>query len=118
MVAPRQKRIADALEDPAAIVHNSRCLAVHRHPGPADRTPVHHADRLVSQTDAENGCRRAETADDVKRDPCVLWPAWPRRDDDSFGAHRHDLINRDLIVAVHANLRTKLTQVLHEVVCE
>lgn len=65
-----------------------------------------------TQANATNGDLAAEFADDVARDAGVTGFARARRDHDAVRIQLADLIDRDLIVAAHVHICSKLCQVL------
>src|SRR3972149_10147705 len=105
MIAYRLERAGQAAEDALAVVPDHRGLAVHDlagvfHP-PAERL----ADRLVSQADAEDRRPGGEMLHHGHADTRLLWRARPRRDDDLLRSHHLDILDRDLVIPRHFNLR-------------
>src|SRR5262249_42947034 len=108
----------DAPEHAAAVVHDRRGLSVHGHVRAAHGAAIGQADRLVTETDAEQGRLPAEAPDDVERDACALGPARSRRDEDPGGLHLGDVADRPLVVPFDTPLGAELPQVVDEVVRE
>src|SRR5690606_37804593 len=71
VIADRAVALGQPAEDALAVVRDRRALAVHHparaHHAGAERGP----DRLVPQTDAENGDALAEAANERYRDACT-----------------------------------------------
>src|SRR5467141_3616131 len=97
---------------------HGRYLAVH------DALRAHHLaakhlpDRLVPQTDTENGHPPGQAFDQFERDAGALGRARPGGDDNGARRERLHLVDADLVVADHAHLGAELGEVLHQVVGE
>ena len=82
MVACSREGSGQAAKHAAAVVLDLGRLAVHRPHGPHDLPPEREPDGLVPEADAEQRDLAAEPSDDLHRDPRVLGPSRPWRNDD------------------------------------
>src|SRR6266478_8493303 len=110
--------VAEAREDPAAVVTDRRGLAVHLRLCARDRGAVRLADRLVPQADAEDRRRGAEPPDDVERHARLVGIAGSGRDHDALGLERDDRLAGQSVVAHDLERRAQLAEILDEVVGE
>ena len=60
----------------------------------------------------------AKLADDITADAGFVWRAGARGDADALGGELADFVDAHGIIANHLHFRTKLAEVLHEVVGE
>src|SRR5579875_3755753 len=116
MVARGQKRRRQALEDRAAVVVNLTGLSVIDCTGTDDAPAEGFADRLMSQTDAEQWDLPGKPANDFERDPGAAGCSRPGRDHNALGPQPGDFFDADLIVATHDELLAELAQILRQVV--
>src|SRR5689334_3810022 len=116
VIAIRLEGLRKITKDTLTFVIHERRFAVHWFRGTNDASTVDLADRLVSQADSQEGNARAKGLDDLAGEARFVWRAGSRRDHDMIGLERGDLVQRDLIVAPHRDLRTKLGQILVQVV--
>src|SRR5215216_5588545 len=76
------------------------------------------ADRLMPETDAENGDATTPSADRLDGYASFLGRAGTRRQHDGRRRQDADLVDGDCIVAAHDDFGSELTQVLNQVVGE
>src|ERR1051326_550218 len=93
-------------------------LSVHQGRGANDFSSEHLADRLMAETDAKNGRRLMKLSNDVLCNACIRRSARSRRNHNARGLQPCDLFQRDLVVAINAQLFTQLAQILDEIVGE
>src|SRR5450756_1058447 len=119
VVAGGREGVGQPGEDAAAVVADLVGLAVHGGAGAAHHAPVHLADGLVPEADAEHRqALGAEARDGVHADPRLVRCAGAGRDDEMRRLRRGDLVQRHAVVALHGDLGAELAQVLHQVVGE
>src|SRR3569623_1116998 len=118
MITRRLERFGPPLANPPIGMVEGRGLAAHH------LTRVHYSaaegltDTLVAETHAKQRNFSGITADDVERHARLVGRTWARRDHDMVGSEAPDLIDADLIIAVHAHIGAELAQILHQVVGE
>src|SRR3569623_231804 len=118
MITRRLERIGQPLDNPRIGMVDGRGLAVHH------LTRVHYSaaegltDTLVAETHAKQRKYSGIPADDVERHARLVGRTWARRDHDMVGSEAPDLLDADLIIAVHAHIGAELAQILHQVVGE
>src|SRR5688572_11944753 len=118
-VVPRgRERIGQAGEDALTVVADLRRLAVHLRLRARHRATKRLADRLVTQTDAQDGRVSAQAVDDLQRDPGLVGGPGAGRDHDALGLQRRDAVDVEGVVADDVRLRAQLAEVLDEVVGE
>src|SRR6476469_3068045 len=105
-------------KDPLAVVRYARGFAVHQLPRAHHPAAVGFADSLMSETDTEVRDRAAPLADRLDTDPRFGRCTGSGRDHHAGHAHATDVIDGDLVVALHDRLLAELAQVLNEVVRE
>ena len=93
-------------------------LAVHQRGRAHDRAAIDLADRLVAEADAEDRDFRAGALDQRQADAGLVGRAGAGREHDGLGVHGHHLVDGDLVVAAHGELRPQLADVVDEVVGE
>ncbi len=91
---------------------------MHEAAGADDFSAEDVADALVSETDAEDGCVLAKSADDVVADSGFLRGAGAGGDDDALGVERGDLGEADFVVAFDEELGAEFAEILDEIVSE
>src|SRR5918992_4943398 len=94
---------------------DARDLAVHNPLRPHHLAAEGLADRLVSETHAEDRDAAGEALDRCEGDAGLVRRARTGRDHDVRGRERTDFLDGELVVAKHAHLGAKLAQVLNEV---
>ena len=99
-----------------ALVFDERGFAVHDFGGPDDVAAVDLADALVAEAHAEHRLFASEVGDDVVADARVVGGAGPGADEHGVGVDRDELVEGELVVAVHDGVCPKLAEVLHQVV--
>src|SRR6266508_3216332 len=118
VVARRFEVLRKSLEDTAAVVVDARGLAVHLLAGAGHGASEGLADRLVPETDAQDGRALVQAADEGQRDAGAVRISGARGDDDPVGGHARDFFDGDLVVAHDAHRGALLAEVLDEVVRE
>src|ERR1043166_116374 len=120
VISGRLERVAQAAKDTLIVVQDRRHLAVHDAIVTDDLAAERIADALMSQAHAERRNGWSEALEHVVRNPRLLRRARPRRDDDVARLHCRDLVERDLVIAVDAQIdaRVHFPEPLHEVVSE
>ena len=120
VVARGLKWIFDAVEECATIVMNLIDFAVHQTPRADDLAAERLADGLMAQADPQQRQFAGELGDAFDRNAGFGGRARPGRDDQPVGLAGEDLVDRDLIVPVDANVERgiDLPQPLDEVVSE
>src|SRR3954468_10426687 len=120
VIARGGERMRHAFEDSAAVVLDAAGLAVHEilraHYLATEGSP----DSLVTETDTEDRRGRQDVlrhlTDKFHANTGFLRRARPRRDQDAFRTHGLYVLDRDLVIAAHFDLRPQLCQILHQVV--
>src|SRR6266849_395701 len=116
MISRCRKRICQLAKHSLAVVLNLAGLPVKKF-GRADYFPAkRRTDRLVSQANTQNRKLPAQFLDKLHGNPCLLRRARPGRDHDAFRLSLHNLLDGNLVVAMHLNLATQLAQILRQVV--
>src|SRR5438105_784976 len=118
MIPRRGEAIRDALEDRVPVVADLARLSVHEVRRANDLAAERLADRLVTETHAEDRGVARECAYDIDADTRLRGRARPGRDDDVRRRHDGDLFERHLVIAHDARLGVQLAKVLHDVVSE
>ena len=119
MVSRGYERLWQSGEDRLTVVVDEGGLAVDRRLPPDDPPAVDLADRLVTQTDPENGTHSSERGYGFQTHAGFGRSAGPRRDDKMGETVPTDAVDRHLVVAEHVDPRARdLPQVLHQVVGE
>ena len=116
MIARRLERRVDAAENSAALVADFRQLAVHR------RRRAHHlaaerlADRLMAEADAEDRNVSARPCAIRSRQmPASLGVQGPGESTMASGSAAMNRGGRDLVVAMHDDVRPQLAEIMHQV---
>ena len=86
--------------------------------GANDAPPKSLTNTLMSETNTQDRRFTHKALNHRQRDPCLIWCAGPRRENNLIWSHRFDLIERNRIIPIHLNLCPELTQKLHHVVGE
>src|SRR5690242_15230727 len=76
------------------------------------------ADRLMTETDPEDGNAAAPSANGSDADTCLRGSARSRRQYDGRRRENANVIDGDRVIAAHFDLRAQLTEVLDEVIRE
>ena len=115
VIASGGERLRDAAEHAAAVVLHRRHLAVHQLRRADDLAAERDADALVAEADAEHrrrGPKRRMTSTEI---PASSGRPGPGEMTIALGLQRVDLVERDLVVALHQRRRAQLAEVLREV---
>src|SRR5579862_175433 len=115
VIARCQKWRVDAAKHARSAVADFRKLAVHRQRRPHHLAAESLPDRLMPETDTEQGNGRRRLGDKIEADAGFVRRAGARREHDRLGGHRHDLGGRNLVVAMHDDVRPLLAQIMDEV---
>ena len=91
---------------------------MHQTIGAHDIAAIDLTDRLVAEADAKNRCGGSKFADEFERDACFVGCAGAGRDADAFRLECFHLVHRDHVIAENFHLRSKLAEILDEVVGE
>src|SRR5258708_6987924 len=118
MVARRGEILRQSLEDRFVIVMNAAGLAMHNFRRSNYLAAKRISDCLMSQANAEYGNFPRKAFNNVNADPGFLRRAGPGRNHDALRLLCRDLVERDLIVAMHFQLFAQLPEELREVVSE
>ena len=88
-------------------------------PSRADDFPaVRFTDGLVAETNAKDRNRLSPAPYRGDADSRLCWRAWSGRDHHARHAHPSNVVDGDLVVALHDGILTELAQVLNEVISE
>ncbi len=120
VITGRLKWIHDSIEQRAVVVMNLIDFAVHQAPRADDLAAERLADGLMAQAYSQDRQLAGELADAFHRDAGFGRGTRSGRDDQPVGLTGEDLVDRDLIVAVDADIERGIDfpQPLHEVVGE
>src|SRR4051812_16469661 len=118
MVARGYEILRQLAEEVFLVVMNAAGLAVHQLWRANHACAKGIADGLVPETHAQQRHFASEAPDHLHADTGLLRNARTWRDHDALRLHRRDFIERDLIVAAHFQLFTKLAEKLSQVVGE
>src|SRR5512146_3286986 len=118
MVAGGFEGIRKVAKNGAAVVFYHGRLAVHQTISPDDFSAERDRQGLMAEADAEKRQTSGEMPDRIDGHSSLVRRAGPRRDDDPVRLQRLDLLDRDLVVAVDADVLTQLSEILHQVVSE
>src|ERR1700730_4100696 len=113
MITTSFERLLQALEDGLAVVLDLGRLSVKKL-GRANHAPAEHlADGLMTQTYTQNWDLTGTMLDDLHGNACAVGHARPWGNHDSARTKlRPNLIDGDLVVAAHLNLRAQLSEIL------
>ncbi len=95
-----------------------RGLAVHEVWGANDASSVDVANRLMTETHAEQWSSSGKCSDCIAENSRVLWSSWTGRKQNSIWLKSDSLVNGQLVITHHDWLGTELTDVLDQVVDE
>src|SRR5690242_2006690 len=118
MVSSSGKRLPEVLENGAAVVHDLAGLSVHEVRRANHLSCKGRSQRLMSQTHSENRQLACEVTKYVHADARFVGCAGAWGDHNALGMQGFDLANSHLVVTSHDYVRTKFSQVLHQVVGE
>jgi len=122
VITGRCHRRVDSLKNCPPIVLDRARFSVHQVSRAHHFSSKSRADGLMSQADPEQRNHVLRLAREVTNqfdaDPSVLRSARSRRNHDALRSHRFDLVDADLVVTPHLNLRAQFADVLDEVVSE
>src|SRR5512144_86102 len=114
MIARRFKGTIDATEESGTVMLDLRYLAV-------DRCCAHHfaakclPDGLMAKADTEDRNGRRCFFDQRETDAGLIGCAWTGRQNNRVRPRRHHVGNRDLVVAMHGDVRSKPSQIVEEI---
>lgn len=115
VVTGHPQRVVEPLEHPLIAMADERGFAVHY------LTGTHYAgaeglrQRLMTETDAENGQLASEVADGIERDPRLIGRTGTGRDHQKTGGELRYGIKRQFIIALDHNLLSQGAEILHQV---
>src|SRR3984957_1305391 len=116
MVTRRGKRVGQLSKHPLPIVMNLASLAMEQRRRTLYLPAKSRPDRLMPQTHAENRKLPRQFLDQLHGNSRLLWRTRTRRNYNALRFFTRDLLNADLVVAVHFHLASQLTQILRQVV--
>ena len=116
VIARRLERAVDAAEHACALVLDLGELAVHRHRRAHDLAAERLADRLMAEADAEDRDRRPTPCSIRSRQmPASFGVQGPGESTIASGSRGEHLVDRDLVVAMHDDVRPQPAQIVDEV---
>src|SRR5262245_21546664 len=72
-------------------------------------------DRLMTEAHAEDGSSRRGLRNQLEANAGFVWRAGARRQHDGVRLKRHDICDRNLVVAVHDDIRPQPAKIVEEV---
>src|ERR1700720_3469831 len=118
MVPHHLERTGNVPEYPLSVVRVTRSLAVHQPARAHDFPAVRFADGLVPETNAKDRNRLSPAPYRRNADSSFRWRAGSRRDDHARHAQPSNVVDTDLVVALHDGILAELAQILNEIVGE
>jgi hypothetical protein len=106
------------LEDGLVVMVDAAGFAVHDFRRSNHAPSKRKADGLMAETHTENWNHTGEAANHVHADTGVLRSAWTRRNYDALRLLLGNLLERDLVVAMHFQFLAQLAEELREVIGE
>jgi hypothetical protein len=94
------------------------CFAMHQSRRWSHLSSEHSSDALVAEANSQDRNRRAEFLDKARANAGRLRSSGAGRQTDALGSERPDFIDGNLIVSLHHDIATQLTEILDEVVGE
>ncbi len=92
-----------------------RCFAVHHSVVHYNLAAVGLPNALMPKADTHNRHLAGEVLDYIDRQASFSWGAGPGGDEDAFWFIRFNLLDADLVVTMHQNVRFQFTQVLDKI---
>src|ERR1051326_2718557 len=118
VIACSGKRSSEASVDPLPVMADLRGFSVHQDRRAADGAAVGGSDRLMPQANSEDRRGRAQEPDEFDADARMFRPPGPRRDQNSAGFQRDDLLQSERVVPDHPVVAGVKADELDEVVRE